>query len=96
MGNDTNPIRGASRECLCHGWTLSLNISKLSNLERHTKPEGLADTLVHDRLDRIPELTDNEGRDSIPTSYDRARFGLLSSADLLDFYIWFGHKLLSI
>ncbi|KAK7360569.1 hypothetical protein VNO77_02575 [Canavalia gladiata] len=53
MGNDTNLIRGASRECLCHGWTLSLNISKLSNLERHTKPEGLADTPVHDRFNRV-------------------------------------------
>ncbi|KAK7331271.1 hypothetical protein VNO77_25491 [Canavalia gladiata] len=32
----------------------------------------------------------------LPTSYDRARFGLLSSADLLALCIWFGQRLLSI
>ncbi|KAK7360891.1 hypothetical protein VNO77_02908 [Canavalia gladiata] len=34
MGNDTKSIRGGSRECLCHGWTLNLNIGKLCNMEQ--------------------------------------------------------------
>ncbi|KAK7323685.1 hypothetical protein VNO77_27172 [Canavalia gladiata] len=52
----------------------------------------IQDAIVPARLGRIPELTDNEGRDSIPTSYDIAKLGLLSSADLPAFYTWFGHK----
>ncbi|KAK7331051.1 hypothetical protein VNO77_25262 [Canavalia gladiata] len=57
MGNDTNLIRGASREYLCHVWILDLNIGKLCNLE-HQPSTVLG--LAHLRLLGLPNILASE------------------------------------